>query len=194
MLLQRTCNTLRHATHCNTLQYHTIAGVCNHTNLPVWVWFSEARYRECVAVCCSVLQCVAVCCSVLQCVAVCCSVLLCVAVCCNVYCVAVCCIVVQCVAVCCNSIACAGFGVMRTGSMLQCAVLCTMLLCAAVSCSTFTQCRSTLILHCMCRFHWGAHGLWSCVWPLLWKITCRYLFSVFLCLCVGRGIFHVLGL
>jgi len=36
--------------------------------------------RQCVAVCCSVLQCVAVCCSVLQCVAVCCSVLQCVAV------------------------------------------------------------------------------------------------------------------
>jgi len=32
--------------------------------------------RQCVAVCCSVLQCVAVCCSVLQCVAVCCSVVL----------------------------------------------------------------------------------------------------------------------
>jgi len=39
---------------------------------------------KCVAVCCSVLQCVAVCCSVLQCVAVCCSVLQCVAVCCSV--------------------------------------------------------------------------------------------------------------
>jgi len=41
-------------------------------------------YKQCVAVCGSVLQCVAVCCSVLQCVAVCCSVLQCVAVCCSV--------------------------------------------------------------------------------------------------------------
>ena len=57
--------------------------------------------RECVAVCCSVLQYVAVCCSVLQCVAVCCSVLQCVVVCCSVLqCVAVCCSVLQCVAVC----------------------------------------------------------------------------------------------
>ena len=39
--------------------------------------------RDCVAMCCSVLQCVAVCCCVLQCVAVRCSVLQCVAVCCS---------------------------------------------------------------------------------------------------------------
>jgi len=32
-----------------------------------------SHQRDCVAVCCSVLQCAAVCCSVLQCVAVCCS-------------------------------------------------------------------------------------------------------------------------
>jgi len=41
------------------------------------------EFKQCVAVCCSVLQSVAVCCRVLQCVAVCCSVLQCVAVCCN---------------------------------------------------------------------------------------------------------------
>jgi len=62
--------------------------------------------RQCVAVCCSVLQrhithtwsCVVVCCDVLQCVAACCNVLQRVAVCCSVLqCVAVCCSVLQCV-------------------------------------------------------------------------------------------------
>jgi len=52
------------------------------------VYCSDLHVKQCVAVCCSVLQsvlqCVTVCCSVLQCVAVCCSVLQCVAVCCSV--------------------------------------------------------------------------------------------------------------
>ena len=74
--------------------------------------------RQCVAVCCSVLQCVggvlqsvAECCSVLQCLAVSCSVLQCLAVSCSVLQrVAVCCSVLQCVAV--------------RSCVLQCVALC----------------------------------------------------------------------
>ena len=63
------------------------------------------HHRECVAVCCSVLQCAVVCCSALQCVAACCNVLQCFTVCCSVLqCVAVFCSVLQCVAVCCSAL------------------------------------------------------------------------------------------
>ena len=59
----------------------------------------DRAQRQCVAVCCSVVQCAAVCCSVLQRVVACCSVVQYVAVSCSVLqCVAVCCSVLQCVA------------------------------------------------------------------------------------------------
>jgi len=48
--------------------------ICSIAPLPPPI-FHLADAKECVAVCCSVLQCVAVCCSVLQYIDVCCSVL-----------------------------------------------------------------------------------------------------------------------
>ena len=78
---------------------------------------SLSSFRECVAVCCSVLQCVAVCCSVWQCVAVCCSVLRRAAVCCS---------VLQCIAVC--SVCCS----MLQNVLQYVAVWCSELQCVAV--------------------------------------------------------------
>ena len=94
--------------------------------------FPNTLFRQCVAVCCSVLQCDAASCNVLQCVADACptgsleSVVL----------QAVCCSVLQCVTMCCSALQC----VAVRCSALQCAtVRCNELQCAAVYGSTW-QC------------------------------------------------------
>jgi len=84
--------------------------------------YQRARFRVCVAVCCSLLQCGAVC---VQCVAVCCSMLLYVAVCCSVLqcvqcvqCISeglfiVCCSLLQSAVVCCSLLQCTTEGLFR---------------------------------------------------------------------------------
>jgi len=121
------CDTFQAQTHvCDTLHSHKLMYVThyNHTNslaprpttCKLWQHWCT---KECVAVCCSVLQSITVCCSVLKCVAassssssivymyVCCRVLQCVSVSFSVLqCVAVCCSVLQCVAECCYVLQC----------------------------------------------------------------------------------------